>query len=196
METACVSAEAECRPQIYGWDARSQTWSGPYCLSPLRVSRRLRDALRNAPGRSWYGRVNSGAADQEARFFVLMHALGDCAVALIYCDDSKSGPAEIVMAIPPRGSARLRPDFAFEAVAFARFLGAIGEGDAQRVDELMAAAISTAPREDALVFSISTGLWTSDLDYLLSNCVEQVATAALEWLAERELNIPSACPPR
>jgi hypothetical protein len=130
--------------------------------------------------------VNCGATGEiPTRFFSLIHALGDCAVALIYCHDSRTGPLEIVAVIPPKLRARLRSDFAFEFVAFARFLGALSEGGALTVHDLMAAAMQAAPFSEALVFSISTGLWTSDLDYVLSDCVERIALSMLEWVAER-----------
>ena len=183
-KTARAPRRTQCRLQLYGWDSPTKTWSGPCALNPLPVSRRLLASLRSAPGGSWYGRVNSRVAGQDARFFVLVHALRDCALALIYCDDSKNGPAEIVVTIPPHFETRLRPDFAFELTAFACFLDGLSEDDALRVQDLMAAAITDAQPGDALTFSIGTGLWTSDLAYLLSNCVEQVATVTLRWMEE------------
>jgi hypothetical protein len=49
----------------------------------------------------------------------------------------------------------------------------------------MTAAIREAPFSEALVFSISTGLWTSDQNHVLSCCVERIALSMLEWVAER-----------
>ena len=70
-------------------------------------------------------------------------------------------------------------------MSFALFLGGLDEGGALKVHDLISAAIADSQPDDALIFSTSTGLWSKDLDYLLSNCVEKVATAALEWVAER-----------
>jgi hypothetical protein len=183
---SCESSE-ESRIQLYGWDSRTETWNGPTGLSfSLRASRRLLQVLKAAPGRSWYGPVTCGApGEAPTRFFSLIHAQCDCAVAMIYCNDSRTGPVEIVAAIPPELRARLRPDFAFEFVAFARFLGALSEGGALTVHDLMAAAIRESQLSEALVFSLSTGLWTSDLDHVLSGCVEKIALSMLEWVAER-----------
>jgi hypothetical protein len=184
---ALGSGSEESRIQLYGWDSRTETWNGPTGLSfSLRASRRLLQALQATPGRSWYGPVNCGSpGETPTRFFSLIHALCDCAVAMIYCNDSRTGPVEIVAVIPPELRARLRPDFAFEFVAFARFLGALSEGGALTVHDLMAAAIQGTQFSEALVFSISTGLWTSDLDHVLSGCVEKIALSMLEWVAER-----------
>ena len=173
--------------QLYGWDSRTETWNGPTGLTlSAGASRRLLQALQAAPGRSWYGPVNCGdPGEAPTRFFCLIHALGDCAVGMIYCSDSRTGPVEIVAVIPPELRERLRSDFAFEFVAFARFLGALSEGGALTVHDLMATAIRETPFSEALVFSISTGLWTSDQDYVLSSCVEKIVSSMLDWVAER-----------
>jgi len=47
---------------------------------------------------------------------------------------------------------------------------------------LIAAALAETPASDSLVISISTGLWASDLDHILSRCVEETAVAVLHWL--------------
>ena len=180
------SSGEEGRIQLFGWDSRTETWNGPtgLSLSP-RASRRLLQALQATPGQSWYGPVHCGAPGEAlTRFFCLIHVLCDCAVAMIYCSDSRTGPVEIVAVIPPELRARLRPDFVFEFVAFARFLGALNEGGALTVHDLMAAAIQGAQFSEALVFSISTGLWPSDQDHVLSCCVEKIALSMLEWVAE------------
>jgi hypothetical protein len=144
-------------------------------------------ALRAAPGRSWYGPVNCNVpGEAPTRFFSLIHALCDCAVAMIYCNDSRTGPVEIVAVVPPELRARVRPDFAFEFVAFARFLGALSEEGALTVHDLIAAAIRESPSFEALVFCVSTGLWTSDLDHVLSCCVEKIALSMLEWVTTPE----------
>lgn len=169
---------------LYGWDARTESWNGPTGLDfSHRGSRHLVQALQAAPGGSWYGPVSCNLpGEAPARFFSLIHALGDCAVAMIYCNDSRTGPVEIVTVVPPELRARLRPDFAFEFVAFARFLGAVSEAGALTLHDLMESAIRGSEASEALVFSIGTGLWTSDLDHVLSCCVEKVALSMLEWV--------------
>jgi len=179
------SAEEGCI-QLYGWDSPTETWNGPTGLSvSLPPSRRLLQALEATPGRSWYGPVNCVVpGEAPTRFFSLIHALCDCAVALIYCHDSRTGPVQIVAVIPLELRARLRPDFPFEFVAFAQFLGALSQAGALTVHDLMTTAIREAQFSEALVFSISTGLWTSDQDHVLSCCVEKIALSMLGWVAE------------
>ena len=46
-----------------------------------------------------------------------MHDLSDCAIASVYCDESKAGPAEILAVIPAHRRSYLRDEFAFEFLA-------------------------------------------------------------------------------
>ncbi len=169
---------------LYGWDSRSETWCGPD--EPSRCSlpdRRLLLALRGVTGKSWYGRVHGcSSTGPAARFFAMVHDLSDCAVAAIYCDESKAGPAEIVAVLPAGRRARLRSDFAFEFLAFARFLGSLSDPATLRLHDDIAAAIASRQDSDTLVFSISSGLWPGDLDAVLSGCVEKVALALCQWM--------------
>jgi hypothetical protein len=171
---------------LYGWDSRSETWHGPNELGGADFpDRRLLQALRAAPGRSWYGPVKCCTSGEPAtRFFALVHDLSDCAMALIYCDESKVGPAEILAVIPAGRRLHLRDDFAFEFLAFARFLGSLGAGAELLVHDAIASAIANKRDSRAFVFSISSGLWPSDLDPVLSRCVEKVAVTLCQWLDE------------
>jgi hypothetical protein len=172
--------------QLYGWDARTASGNGPDELHLTNAgSQRLLEALRGVPGRSWFGPVNCSAAGERAcRFFAVVHSLADCAAAMVYCDESKAGPAELVVVIPAERRTRLRAEFAFEFVAFASFLGCIGAGADLSIHDWIAAAIAETDPSDALVLSISTGLWTIDQDYMLSRCVEKIAIAMVQWMRE------------
>jgi hypothetical protein len=127
--------------------------------------------------------VNCTASGEPAgRFFAVVHNLPDCAAAMVYCDESKAGPAELVVVIPAERRSRLRAEFAFEFVAFASFLGCIGAGADLPIHDWIVNAIAETDPSDSLVLTISTGLWTIDLDYMLSRCVEKIAIAMLLWL--------------
>jgi hypothetical protein len=171
---------------LYGWDSRSQTWHGPNELgSAVSTAHRLFEQLLGAPGRSWYGPVNcSLTGEAPGRFFAVVHGLRDCAVAMVYWDESKAGPAEIVAVVPASARGRLRQDFAFELVAFANFLCSLGEGAEMAVHDGIAAALAETSPNESLVFSISTDLGRSDADHVLSLCVEKVARSMLRWLEE------------
>src|SRR4051812_30295551 len=111
--------------RLYGWDSRTETWHGPDELSCRSLpDNRLLRALGSVAGRSWYGPVKCSAPGEPAtRFFALVHDLADCAVASIYCDESKAGPAEVLTVIPAGRRLHLRDEFAFEFLGFAAFLG-------------------------------------------------------------------------
>jgi hypothetical protein len=178
---------AEAEIVCYGWDSPTETWRGPDTLNlPIAPARRLLQVLQSAAGPSWYGPVTCCApGEPEARFFALVHDLADCGMAMIYCDESKMGPAEILVVIPPERRARLRPDFAFEFLAFARFMNAASAGAELQLHDGIAAAINAAAGSDTVVFSVSSGMWPHDLEHVLSRCVEKVAVAMCQWLPDR-----------
>jgi hypothetical protein len=178
-----------CGPEhihLYGWDSRSETWHGPNELNCCSLpDRRLLNALGSAPGKSWYGTVNCcTSGGPPTRFFALIHDLSDCAIAAIYCDESKAGPAEILAVIPAARRPHLRDDFALEFLTFARFLCSLSPGAELKVHDALVLAIEDQRDSEGLVFSISSGLWPSDLDPVLSACVEKVAVTLCHWLAE------------
>jgi len=173
---------------LYGWDSQNEIWHGPTELGGENApDKRLLQALRRAASNgsnAWYGPVNCCASGEPlARFFVLVHDLCDSSIALIYCNDSKAGPAEILAVLPSNRRSHLRDEFAFEFVAFARFLGTISAGAELQVHDAVAAAVADQHSGD-LVFSISSATWPGDLDHALSRCVEKMAVTLCQWLDE------------
>lgn len=175
--------------QLYGWDSRNEVWHGPTeigsCAAP---DRRLLHALRSAASigsKSWYGPVSCCASrEPTARFFVLVHDISDAAVVLIYCHESKAGPAEILAVVPANRRPHLRDEFAFEFLAFARLLGTIGAGAELQVHDAIAAALADQHDSEDLVFSISSVMWPGELDHALSRCVDKIAVTLCRWLDE------------
>ena len=177
-------ALANRKLQLYGWDSRGHIWHGPNEIASNSVGlQRLTDSLLSAPGPSWYGPISCSApGERSERFFVLAHKLHDCGVALIYCDESKTGPAEIVAVIPAGRRHHTRADFAFELLAFCNFLSPAREDADLAIHEGIAAALAEASPADSLVFSIGSDLLASDDDHALSLCIERVAAGLLRWL--------------
>jgi hypothetical protein len=184
------------RVHLYGWDSVSETWNGPNQLGCCSLpDRKLLRALEAAPGKSWYGSVHCRTSDGPAtRFFVLVHDLSDCAIASIYCDDSKAGPAEILAVIPAHRRSHLRDEFAFEFLAYARFLGSLSAGAELKVHDAVASAIADPRDSKTLIFSISSGLWPSDCEVVLSCCVEKIAVTLCQWLGKSSASARRASP--
>jgi len=65
-----------------------------------------------------------------------------------------------------------------------RFLGSLSPAAELQVHDAIAAAIGDQSDSKTSVFSISSGLWPSDLDHVLSRCVERVAVTLCQWLGE------------
>jgi hypothetical protein len=124
--------------------------------------------------------------EPPTRFFVLVHDLSDCAIASIYCDESKAGPAEILAVIPAQRRARLRDEFAFEFLTFVRFLGSLSPAAELPAHNGVSAAIAGQGDCTTLVFSMSSGSWPSDLDHVLSRCAERVAATLCQWLDDSD----------
>jgi hypothetical protein len=123
-----------------------------------------------------------------------VHDLSDCAIASIYCDESKAGPAEILAVIPAIRRSHLRDEFAFEFLAYARFLGSLSAGAELQVHDAIAAAISDPRDSKTLIFSISSGLWPNDCDAVLSCCVEKIAVTLCQWLGKSPASASRASP--
>ena len=179
-------AIANRKIQLYGWDSRGHSWNGPNEMSTSGSGpHRLLESLMGAPGRSWYGPVSCAMqGEPTGRFFAVLHKLHDCGVAMVYCDESKTGPAEIVAVIPAGRRSSMRQDFAFELVSFCNFLCPAAADADLAIHEGIAAALAETGESDSLVFSISSDLWSSDADYALSRCVEKVAIAMLRWMED------------
>jgi hypothetical protein len=182
--TATPSWDAAETIHIYGWDSPSQTWHGPNEIGGGNLlDRRLLLALQTAPGKSWYGPVNCCIpGEPPARFFALVHDLADCAIASIYCHESKAGPAEILAVIPADRRFHLRDEFAFEFLSYARFLGAVHAGAELQVHDAITSAIADRYDAKAVVLTIGSGLWPRDLEPVLSHCVEKIAVTLCQWL--------------
>src|ERR1035441_2044592 len=101
---AFTRAVTDAKPniQLYNWDSRTGTWSGPTGLgSAGRASKRLLNTLRAVSGRSWFGPLQCASpGEPPARFFVTVHDLKDCAVAMVDCGDSQAGAAAAVGGVP------------------------------------------------------------------------------------------------
>ena len=181
----CVRCAAE-PIRMYGWDSPTETWVGPndlgYCCN---TNTRLLHQLQGAIGSSWSGSIISRTPNEGPnRFFTLIHDLADCAMALIYCDETRVGPAEIVVVVPTGRRAELREEFAFEFLGFVRFLRAISAQAELTVHEAIVSALADQRDSRALVFSVSSGLWPTDLAPALSHYVEQISLTLCDWLEE------------
>jgi hypothetical protein len=112
----------------------------------------------------------------------LIHDLADCACAAIYCDESKTGPAEIIAVVPSARRTSLREEFAFEFVAFARFLRCLSPNAELPVHEAITAALREHTESTAVAFALNSGLWPDDVEAVLSRCVEKIAVTLCRWL--------------
>ena len=86
--------------------------------------------------------------------------------------------------IPAHRRSHLRNEFAFEFLAYARFLDSLSAGAELQVHDAIASAIADPHDSKTLVFAISSGLWPSDCDAVLSCCIEKIAVTLCQWLGK------------
>jgi hypothetical protein len=168
-------------------------WHGPTELGSSELpDKRLLRALRTVASNgsnSWYGTVHCCTSSEPvSRFFVVLNDLSDSVIASIYCDESKAGPAEILAVVPANRRSRLRDEFAFEFLAFVRFLGTLSAGAELQLHDAIASVVAEQHNSRNLVFSISSVIWPGDLDRALSCCVEKIAVTLCRWLDESSGN--------
>ena len=179
--------------ELHGWDAPTQTWHGPdelaYNVAPCR---RILNQLRRLPG-SWYGRLQSHRPDELAlNFRASIHDLGDAGLAVIDMEGSPGGPLQIVLVVPARRLARIRPDLAFEFVSFVRFLeGPETLGAELAIHDRIQQVLSHAGEPRNLVFSIESRHVLPEYRIALSEHVERLATSMIAWTTEKDA--PANC---
>jgi hypothetical protein len=178
---------------LYGWDAENQFWYGPAQLA------------RRSTGTSWLTRqilrcpaAFHGSAPCEHRdgstsnFLITAHDVGDCALATIDLAGAGAGPLEVLAAVPHHRLSHLRPDFAFELTAFARFYGSRTQTGAElAIHDAIEATLAT-DRSSDIVFSIGAHHLDGDIALALSPVIESLAVALVAWTSPSRLGMRQA----
>jgi len=172
---------------LYGWDCETQAWHGPNELEyTLQGSRRILQKLRNTPG-SWYGKLSCSVPDEPPlSFHTIIHDLGDAGLAVIDLEDSPSGPLEVLAVIPHQRLSKVRPDFAFEFLAYLRFLGGHASLGAELTIHDHIQSTLESDRDSSLIFSINIGLIVPEIGIVLSKHIERLSMSMLQWLTEKD----------
>ncbi len=171
---------------LYGWEREGQFWHGPTELRPS--SRRRPETLDPAHALcAWttHSRLPDGLS---VELFTSARDLGDCALATIDLDSVGPGPAAVVAAIPIHRASRVRPEFAFELAAFARFLeGPEPTGSELTIHEQVEQILGS-PRRHSTIFALSLAPQPCDVAISVSEHIEQVSISLLRWLEQRDQN--------
>ena len=178
----------EQRVELHGWDSRAGAWHGPTELTfTLRGCGRILSQLREMPG-SWYGKLRTEAPEEPPLdFHVSIHDLGDAGLALLDIEGSPGGPLEVVLAIPARRRAGIRPDLAFEFVAFLGFLrGLENPGSEMAIHDYIQRVLGEAGEPSTLVFSIETRFVLPESRMSISEQAERLAMSMIAWMAEKD----------
>lgn len=174
--------------ELHGWDSRAGAWHGPTELTfTLRGCGRILSQLRELPG-SWYGKLRTEAPEEPPLgFHVSIHDLWDAGLALLDIEGSPGGPLEVILAIPAQRRARIRPDLAFEFVAFLGFLkGLENPGSEMAIHDYIQRVLGEADEPSTLVFSIETRFVVPESRMLISEQAEKLAMSMIAWMAEKD----------
>jgi len=181
-------ARCEGSVELHGWDSLSGAWYGPTELTfTLRGCGRILSQLRDLPG-SWYARLHTEAPEEPPLGFrASIHDLWDAGLALLDIEGSPGGPLEVVLAIPAHRRARIRPDMAFEFVAFLSFLRGLDRpGSEMAIHEYIQHALEEADRLSTLVFSIETRFALPESRMSISQQAERLAMSMIAWMEEKD----------
>jgi hypothetical protein len=178
----------EGRVELHGWDSLARAWHGPTELAfTLRGCGRILSQLREMPG-SWYGKLRTEAPEEPPLdFHVSIHDLRDAGLALLDIEGSPGGPLEVILAIPAQRRVRIRPEMAFEFVAFLGFLNGPGNaGSEMAIHDYIQRALGEADEPSTLVFSIETRFAVPESRLLISRQAERLAMSMIAWMAEKD----------
>jgi len=180
------------RVELHGWDSLAGGWYGPTELTfTLRGCGRILSQLRELPG-SWYGKLHTEAPGEPALGFqASIHDLWDAGLALLDIQGSPGGPLEVVLAIPAQRRARIRPDLAFEFVAFLAFLKGLEKpGSEMAIHDYIQRVLGEADRASTLVFSIETRFVVPESRMSISEQAEKLAMSMIVWMAGKDARLP------
>jgi hypothetical protein len=94
---------------------------------------------------------------------------------------------EVILAIPAQRRARIRPDMAFEFVAFLGFLrGLANPGSEMAIHDYIQRVLGEADEPCTLVFSIETRFVVPESRMLISEQAERLAMCMIAWMAEKD----------
>jgi hypothetical protein len=167
---------------LHGWDQAGKCWFGPEELdaASYAVGRVLRK-LRNG-GASLYGRFACGfPGEMPLEVGTLVQDLGDSAVAIVDMEGARGAPPQVLLVVPHQRLEHARPELAFEFVASLRFLRVIDDGAELPVHDYIEAALRDAGAQVSHVFSIGASSVEPEFEMILSQHVEELAVALVQW---------------
>ena len=173
--------------ELHGWDARAHAWHGPTPLQfSAKDSAKLIDKLRGSTG-SWYGKLHADVpGEPRLSFCACVHDLGDAGLGMLDLEGTQGGPLQFILVAPACRRHKLRPEMAFEFIAFLRFLaGPESVGDELALHDYIERALAGSPNA-TLVFSVETHVLLPELQILLAQQAERLTFAIVAALAKEE----------
>lgn len=172
--------------ELYGWESEGQFWYGP---TGLTAARSLRFPALDPACAVCAWKTNERCLDGlSLPLSTTVRDLGDCAVAMVDVSGSCPGPAAIVVAVPQHRRHVMRPELAFEVTAFVRFLeGANTTGSELSIHDQIENVLANE-RQRSVVFGLCAKGCSGDASIPLSEHIEHLSTAVVDWIRRRDAN--------
>jgi hypothetical protein len=174
--------------ELHGWDAASACWHGPDELHcSVAGCRGLVSKLRAAAG-TWYGPLRTQVPGGPAlTLWAATRDLDDAGLATLDMEGSSGGPLQTILIVPAQRRSRLRPDLAFEFVAYLRFLeGRETTGSEMAIHDHIERTLQQSSPDKTLVFSVESRMALEETRIALSEATDRLVSCLLAWLTERD----------
>lgn len=182
---ACSAALRNTDIQMHGWDSAGWFWHDVTGEMPEEhETAAVLRKLRNAPAAFQCTGHVRGSPD--VKFRTTAYDLADAGLAIVNQDGAPGGPIGALTILPAHRRPRLRKEFAFGFVAHLSFLDGLITPDSELVIHDYVDNLLRTDQTSTLVFTVETAQACSDTGMVLSEYLEKLAIAMLEWLYAKD----------
>lgn len=182
---SCSAALGDTDIHIHGWDSAGWFWHDVTGGMPAQhETAAVLRKLRNAPA-AFQGRCHVRGSP-VVEFRTSAYDLADAGLAIVHQDDASGAPVGALTILPAHRRPRLRKEFAFGFVSHLSFFGGLINPDSELAIHDYVDNLLQTDQTSTLVFTVETAQACSDAGMVLSEYLEQLAIAILEWLCARD----------
>ena len=182
---SCSAALGDTDIHIHGWDSAGWFWHDVTSGCPHSMKLQPSRKLRNAPA-AFQGRYCRVRGSPVVEFRTSAYDLADAGPAIVHQDDASGAPVGALTILPAHRRPRLRKEFAFGFVSHLSFFGGLINPDSELAIHDYVDNLLQTDQTSTLVFTVETAEACSDAGMVLSEYLEQLAIAILEWLCARD----------
>ena len=168
---------------LYGWEADGEYWHGPTELTGNR--KRAVEAL-DASRALCILKTKCRPYGVPMVLTTTVRDVGDCALATIDTDTDEAGLLAVLTVVPANRRSTIRTDFAFEWTAFIRFLEHLCSAGSELALHDHVQQVLDTEKHESIVFALCSPACDGDLSIAVSEYIERVSVAILQWKLTRD----------